>query len=440
MAILSSSYQLNSIYMKSLLLLIGTLYSICLLGQASISGSEEVFSGQTSSYYFTDEGIDETTDFEVSVTNGRIEGSNRLTIYESSKSTSFTVIWNKVADGETSNGTILVKKVSDKSLVASLVIKVKGYSKPVDPTKPPGPTNPNFSNNPITPYKAYGYVVGDTIEFYGPTGGTDQSTEDKTEWEYPSHIFKEISRNKKEIVLVCVNKGQFALYGKKEFYKRIWAFKRKYKGELTYLSSTYARPVFTPDVNFYALYNGSEFTFYNYQLSHDTNYGNKPKIKEQLLTNEPLPKDFSGWIDNATYSVTFFAESQFKFKLNKRVWVGKPLVKNVDNSQEIDHRSSIVIPPNVDGVFDAKWECVTGFNNYEFIEQDIHNAITIKPKLKANESGIIVLKCIASNKGGEVTTFHTININKARGTSLDYPIEFGVIDKIGDIYDEMYDY
>lgn len=113
-------------------------------------------------------------------------------------------------------------------------------------------------------------------------------------------------------------------------------------------------------------------------------------------------------------------------------WIGKPKLKETNFSYEISDRGSSLTlaldKKNIEGYYDKlEWVYPSNTSEYEVTKGENDNELIFKTKLKANQTGQAVFKCVASNSCGDAETTHTINISEVDGTSFNKPIGLGIL-------------
>lgn len=115
----------------------------------------------------------------------------------------------------------------------------------------------------------------------------------------------------------------------------------------------------------------------------------------------------------------------------ENIWVGPPKVKNSRFTYTSPNRDPLTLnahleqfegPSDKNGV----WAFEKGVSKYEILSQN-NDSLSIVSRMKATEGGQIVFRYTVNNKCGEVSTYHTIDVLKMKGSSFDDPIDIGQI-------------
>lgn len=391
----------------------------------TLEGPKEVQSGATSTYVFRADSIPSTpTTYVIEVTNGKVSEKEFTLTYTNFNS--FFVEWIKVPDGQTEiTGSIFVKN-KKTGIGINLSVKIKKDAL--------GGGNDDKSNL-IIPSRAAGYYyVGDSITFKIDDEKDIIDSYDGTTWEYDQNIFTKVSTgNQRHIKLVIKslpssNQQVTVRAIVRSHTTYLFFIKDKHKKTRDFIIYAATPPKLVAENTITACYDGS---VNNYRLEEP---GGPYPI---LDTNWNLGSSWAnGWIKAGKLSITLADGVKFHFYPYK-IWLGPPIIKQETSTHDIDDRNGVIIYQDsfVEGAYDYKWEYVSGSREYEIIDE-FPRQVRIKTKLGVNQTGQTILKCIASNACGSVSTYHTINIEKAKGTSFQNPRYLGEVHQTSTLHRE----
>lgn len=384
----------------------------------TLEGPKEVQSGATSSYVFRADSLASTpTTYVIEVTNGKV--SEKEFILNNINFNSFFVEWVKVPEGQTEiTGSIFVKN-KKTGIGINLSVKIKKDAL--------GGGNDDKSNL-IIPSRAAGYYyVGDSITFKIDDEKDIIDSYDGTTWEYDQNIFTKVSTgNQRHIKLVIKslpssNQQVTVRAIVRSHTTYLFFIKDKHKKTRDFIIYAATPPKLVAENTITACYDGS---VNNYRLEEP---GGPYPI---LDTNWNLGSSWAnGWIKAGKLSITLADGVKFHF-YPSRFWLGPPIAKQEGSTLNIDDRNGVIIYLGsfAEGAYDYRWEYVSGSREYEIINS-FPGQVLVKTNLSVEQTGQTVLKCIASNACGSVSTYHTINVEEAKGTSFQNPRYIGEVNQ-----------